>query len=362
MIPHPTMLAIAACCCLILLPCRCVGIGISGDDTWDKYVSFGISRDDKNIGAGVSGDDKLDSAAMVTPAGDVTMVEDESTTTTPSFSSLLPDGARRIILDLGANLDPIRPTDDDSSLDVHVLAFEPVLSLHSRAYKHPRVHMIPAAVSSTTGLRVFRTYNNNALSSSLSEVTKGMKDGEDYWNTDVERGDGQRSLVSSLSLSLVLTELQNSGLEVSLIKTDIQGADFETIRSAGEGIRAVGWLVTEVAIDNVRSYQNVENDLCRDWVPYMTKMRYKLELLVCHSQMASCGSVDDGTSWQTNTLECCRRNIMDHTEPTSGTRECDVIWSRVEPKAPDVLPPSPPLRKEKWIKRFVDRIIAAKGS
>ena len=89
------MLAIAACCCLILLPCRCVGIGISGDDTWEKYVSFGISRDDKNIGVGVSGDDKLGSAAMVTPAGDVTMVEDESTTTTPSFSPLLPDGACR---------------------------------------------------------------------------------------------------------------------------------------------------------------------------------------------------------------------------------------------------------------------------
>ena len=149
---------------------------------------------------------------------------------------------------------------------------------------------------------------------------------------------------------------------MSLIKTDIQGADFETIQSAGEGIRAVGWLVTEVAVDNVRSYQNVENDLCRDWVPHMTKMRYKLELIVCHTQMASCGSVDDGTSWQTNILECCRRNMLDHAVPTPGTRECDVIWSRVDPKAPDKLPPSPPLRKEKWIKRFVDRIIASKVS
>jgi len=285
---------------------------------------------------------------------------DPSSSSSALFESLLPAGALRVIIDLGANLDPILPPDDDQSRDVHVLAFEPVLSLHARASKHPRLHMIPAAVSSATGLRVVRTYNNNALSSSLAKPTKGMKDGEDYWNVNKTRGDGQRSLVPCISLFLVLDELRTSKLEVSLIKTDIQGADFEAIQSAGESIRSVGWLVTEVWVDNVRTYQHFENDLCRNWVPWMTKMAYKLEAMICHTQKPSCGSEDDGTSWETDTVECCRRNMIDHAGITSGVRECDVIWRRIDAETPDKLPPSPPLRKEKWIKRFVDQIVVAR--
>ena len=36
------------------------------------------------------------------------------------------------------------------------------------------------------------------------------------------------------------------------------------------------------------------------------------------------------------------------------------IWRRIDAETPDKLPPSPPLRKEKWIKRFVDQIVVAR--
>ena len=532
--------------------------------------------------AGISG--MYSNAAMVTPAGDVTVDESttSTTTTTPSplssFSSFLPASARRIIIDLGANLDPILPADNDASLDVHVLAFEPALSIHPHTYKHPRVHMIKAAVSSVNGLYVLRTHNNNnnanqknnsavqvrivgpggcgqtylmrclhaegvlinvtndddgkkhsatpigneeenektifvfcrpnrAIHSHLrrwpewqqkklgktvtehstnlktiaeaqakgndifgvvdqfyawrdqckgpilfvdflsdmkgswekinefldcdlrmlphlspsragkhkqiwgsediqkiynpiyedmkkshlkiyasgkektmTKVTPSsgnkakefddldhnvnvtrrgvtVKDFEDYWNAAKERGDRSKSLVPSLSLSLVLNELH--GLDVSLIKTDIQGAGFQTVQSVGEAIRVVPWLVTKVWVDNVRPYEEFENDLCLNWVPWMTKMRYKVDAIVCKTQMASCGSEDDGTSWETSTLECCKRNMMENAVATLGKRECNAIWRRIDLSPSNEMPPPPPLRKENWVNTF---IITARGS
>ena len=42
--------------------------------------------------------------------------------------------------------------------------------------------------------------------------------------------------------------------------------------------RHVTHLVTEVWQDDISSYLEMENDLCHDWLPFMTSIAYELRL------------------------------------------------------------------------------------
>lgn len=103
--------------------------------------------------------------------------------------------------------------------------------------------------------------------------------------------------------------------------TDMQGFDFEAVSSAGEELFArVPVLQTEVWRFDVMSYE-AHNDLCRDWLPFMTKLGYELH--------------DDGSCKSTREaiLEGCKEQLRQNPQrppvsEESGIQECDAVWIR----------------------------------
>merc|ERR1719316_823182 len=65
------------------------------------------------------------------------------------------------------------------------------------------------------------------------------------------------------------------GKTITWLKTDMQGYDFTGIKSAGEAIKRVKKISSEVYKDGFPSYKGVHNELNKDWMPYMTKMGFK---------------------------------------------------------------------------------------
>ena len=196
--------------------------------------------------------------------------------------SLAP-GVRRVVLELGSNDTPLIPTDDDAL----TLAFEPMLDVAARIARHPRVRVVPAAVSADGrgGLATMRQYNEGSVSSSLTAPAARAS-----WNDDASRGDGSAHVVPLLPLAQVLGSLPH-GVELSLIKTDMQGADFGALRSVGRAaLRRAQWLWTEMWVDNVRTYAGADNDFCRDYLPLMRAWGFKLVQLKCEGfEVPTCG-------------------------------------------------------------------------
>lgn len=113
-------------------------------------------------------------------------------------------------------------------------------------------------------------YNDNGESSSLGKAAMGS-----YWNTNKARGDGTVKMVPIITLSSIINAIPSHST-ISLIKTDMQGFDFVAIKEAGPVLKEkVTHIMTEVWHNDIASYY-AENDLCRDWLPFMTKLGYVL--------------------------------------------------------------------------------------
>jgi FkbM family methyltransferase len=136
---------------------------------------------------------------------------------------------------------------------------------------HRQLSVLNAAVSDKSGIASMIKNNFDGQSSSLAKVTK-----DDFWNTNKERGDGKRVIVPVITLSSVLNAIPGR-VKVSFVKTDMQGFDFVAISAAGQALREkVTHILNEVWFGDVYSYE-AENDLCRDWLPFMTELGYVLK-------------------------------------------------------------------------------------
>ena len=144
-----------------------------------------------------------------------------------------------------------------------------------------------------------------------------------FWNNAPARGDGTVALVPALGLGDVLDSL--GSVDVALLKTDMQGADFGAVASAGTRVRRIAWLLTELWVDNVRTYAGFNNDLCRDWLPHMAAHGFSLVGLDCG------GALADLPSWRRarrrvdgrrRGVLCCqpRRAPQPDGGPARGTR------------------------------------------
>ena len=171
-----------------------------------------------------------------------------------------PPGIRSVILDIGPNVHPILPPEEDVS--VFVIAIEPLPSAVAKMRSRelgPRHSIIPCAIAGQRGLATFKMYNILGVSSSLATPAHP----EEYWST--EKG---RYGVPVLALQDVLDSIPDS-IAISFLKMDLQGYDFEAIQSAGGSLQRVERIACEVWLGGYCSYQGVRNDLARDWYPFM---------------------------------------------------------------------------------------------
>eukprot|EP00889_Picochlorum_renovo_P005735 jgi/Picre1/32765/NNA_001051.t1 len=211
----------------------------------------------------------------------------------------LPKGTSKVIINIGSNLDPILPREDDAG--THAIAFEPVVG--DLILPHPKLSIISAGVDESPGLATIYQYNDHGVSSSFSKPAA-----ESFWNNDPNR-DGNPKIVPVVSFRDVLDSIPLE-VEISFIKTDMQGLDFKAVSSVGTYLRErkVKRLKTEVYLDNVRTYEGVKNDFCLSFLPYMTSIGYKL------FQVGK------------ETPEQARKHCDTHFEERPGLQEYDAYW------------------------------------
>jgi FkbM family methyltransferase len=179
----------------------------------------------------------------------------------------LPNGVKNIVIDVGASHDPMVPRAEHT--DTHVLAFEPLPTVQQQVPTHPQLSLLPAAVSDKSGIATIYEYGDPvaAQASSLAKASVGTG----------LRHTGNAYIVPTVSLSDILESIPRD-VDIRLIKTDIQGLDFQVISSVGEALRERGVerLVTEVYLENTNAYDGVHNDFCMHWKDYMKNIGYKL--------------------------------------------------------------------------------------
>jgi FkbM family methyltransferase len=240
----------------------------------------------------------------------------------PSVFLDLPLSVKEIVINVGSNLDPIMPSFTMGPC-AHSIAIEPIVGC--QIMNHRQLSVINAAVSDKPGVASMIKNNFDGQSSSLAKVTQ-----EDFWNNDKTREDGKRVIVPVITLSSILNAIP-SRVKVSFIKTDMQGFDFVAIKAAGQALRdRVTHILNEVWFDDVYSYE-AENDLCRDWLPFMTGLGYvlkKIDVQLGHFDGIS-GEIAD-----TNMIKAmCEKQLNEHpvrpkVEENPGLVEGNVYWVR----------------------------------
>jgi FkbM family methyltransferase len=163
-----------------------------------------------------------------------------------------PEGIKKLIINVGSNLDPPMPPDDDSS--VGVIAVEPILATASGIPHHDRLFVIAAALSNEHGFATMTVHNHEGVSSSLHKPA----DNTTNW---VYKPDKYESVqfVPVLTLKHLLDAIP-SEIEVTFLKTDMQGSDYSALKSAGSSLRRVARIQSEVWCNGEQSYVGAEND------------------------------------------------------------------------------------------------------
>jgi len=179
----------------------------------------------------------------------------------------IPKTTKEIVINVGTSVDPILPAPEMGPC-AKCIAVEPIVGHNIQ--QHPQVSVVHAAVSEQSGVMSMNIYNNGAESSSLAKPSASQ-----YWNTNTGRGDGRTIIVPVITLSSLISAVPNT-TQISLLKTDMQGFDFVAIKEAGSILKQrVRHIMTEVWMNDHYTY-HANNDLCRDFLPFMTELGYEL--------------------------------------------------------------------------------------
>ena len=224
-------------------------------------------------------------------------------------------GVTSLVVNVGSNVDPILPKQSDGPCAISI-AFEPVVP--ERIKQHPQLHVVPAAVSNHDGLSVMHLYNTQGASSSLSQAA-----GKQAWNSSKRRRDGRKKVVPLVSFKTLFESIPPD-IPINYIRTDMQGHDFLAFVSAGDlpAKRGVKFLETETHPDETVQYKGAHNDLCRDWLPHMTRIGYVLE-----------GARDDYNKRYPEfenavvSLETCRKRLKSNPERPPGNPESTLTYN-----------------------------------
>jgi hypothetical protein len=204
----------------------------------------------------------------------------------------LPESITSLIINVGSNLDPPMPPENNKS--IAVIAVEPILRTAARIPVHERLYTIVCAIANTPRFQIMNTYNAGGLSSSLSPLANEGAWFKTYTDVDPRKGLGAKKnpdfveaktkhqgsfqIVPVLPLSMLLDSIP-AHLEILDLHTDMQGYDFMAIMSAGRSLLRVHRLQTEVWLKHP-VYKGVNNSFEDDWKPYMTSLGYRVDKVV----------------------------------------------------------------------------------
>lgn len=177
----------------------------------------------------------------------------------------IPTGITHVSINIGPSTTPIE-VDGDGNLLILVDPLPSVAAYLRQQFGTPHVLVYEAAISNFSGTAVFHEYNLKGMSSSLSTPTESAS-----WNQN------STSITVQVHTLKELLDAIPSNLAISFLKTDMQGYDFTAIKSAGNELKRVKRIMSEVFQDGKPSYANTLNEYNRDWLPYMTGMGYTMD-------------------------------------------------------------------------------------
>jgi hypothetical protein len=239
----------------------------------------------------------------------------------------LPSHVSSVFINIGSNLDPFLPPAEYGD-SAWTIAFEPIVGCDIK--KHKQLMVVNAAVAAQEGLTTMYLYNSQGRSSSLSKPSyKGR------WNTrkgmrDFGEVDGSVRVVPLLTVENVLASIPRQ-IQVPLVKTDMQGHDFAAVSAGAQAlVQRVDYLFTEVYLDDISTYQDVHNDFCRDWLPFMSTVGY--EFVYLKTQAINYWGEEKVLN-TSQVEELCREQfrVNGQHRPTplrTGCNESDVLWRR----------------------------------
>ena len=224
------------------------------------------------------------SALLLVKAGDV-IGDCGLQSALQSLATRLPN-VKNIVVNIGSNIDPVV----SDRADVASVAFEPIVPHLITAPHRQRLLIVPAAVSSSGGISQMHLYGRSgryvASASSLSTVGDVAKEifSFSYKNGSFPAAakkkikmEGTMRTVPLVSMRAVMDAIP-PGMQPLFLKTDMQGFDFQAIRSVGADLTRFHYVKNEVDYSGNIAYQtaaSTRNDFCLDLLPHMTRLGFR---------------------------------------------------------------------------------------
>ena len=227
-----------------------------------------------------------------------------------------PPTVKDVLVNVGSSVDPMMLGEQYGPC-ARTIAIEPITPC--TIPENPQLTVLQAAVSDHAGIQKMKYYNGNGVSSSLATASF-----TEFWNDPtVNKRYGEIFLVPAVTLTEVITAIPETS-KVRLLKTDMQGYDFTSLQAAGPSIvDRISHVITEVWFDDIHSY-NVRNDLCRDFIPYMSHLGYTLVNIQKYPpEQFSLQRIMEKCSRQIQT-----RPVRPAINETVGRNEGDAFWIR----------------------------------
>lgn len=172
----------------------------------------------------------------------------------------VPANCTHVMINIGPNKSPIEG--DEGALVILIEPLPSIVRFLSDSVKSAHVLIFQAAISNVSGTAEFHELNEHGMSSSLADpVNDGFSDGG--------------TITTQVHTLKELLDAIPEEKPITYLKTDMQGFDLTAIKSAGEGIARVGKIQAEIYADGHSSYQGVENEHDRDWLPYMKQVGFR---------------------------------------------------------------------------------------
>jgi FkbM family methyltransferase len=240
---------------------------------------------------------------------------------TTFLASLPAKGVTALHIDFGASLDPLLPPASNKS--IASIAFEPVrysaIKHHIGHERHRgRMFVSPAAVAAEDGEQEMGIWHKYGAASSLAKPVG-------HFSSTASDSNGKHlsTITVPVLSSRVILDAVPSAIDIWLLKTDMQGFDFKALRGAGEALRRVRYMKTEVWIHNEIVYEGVRNDFCNDFLPYLVSMGFELVELANDGGRTLAVGPAGGEGF-------CEKQRASKVEPhkTSSTIAYDAFWMR----------------------------------
>jgi len=186
-----------------------------------------------------------------------------------------PIEVKKLWINIGSFVDP--PISDDP--ETFTIAIEALYRTANKIAFHKRLFVITAAISDQDGFAFMHAYGKWGESSSLNAYNPKQPWS---WNWTMAPDDEREFVfVPMLSLRTLILSIPDR-IQITLLKTDMQGQDLKSMKHAGDLLKRVHRIESEVYCNGFLTYQGVENDFT-DNKKFMKKLGYKLVNKPCEN-------------------------------------------------------------------------------